>query len=564
MRVTEAWGPFERRPNLLIIITDQQRTLQHFPPGWAERYLPWLTYLQRTGVTFARGMASATACSPSRSTLFTSTYPTVNGVLVVNDTLSLSRTLPMGGSLTTLGTVLHEAGYLVKYKGKWHLDSSFADFSTLRPVDEDRRMISDDAFETRIAIEDESMRDHYAFPAWTSPDLGTSESAESEPVDMGPDSDLNSIGGGFVDNDARIVKGPLYASGQSSAVDFLREYDPSNEPPFCLVVSMANPHDVWLYPYSYEEAGYDAEAWAGAEYEGFQLPRSYFSSLENKPTAQKEWQLLFQPPPLEPPEALEYVKFYAYLQTLVDGLTGDLIRAMRSNQHTRDLERNTLVVRLSDHGEMAMAQSSMRQKENNCYEETIRVPMIFSNPLLPQNERRDSLVGLIDVMPTLAKVAGVEDLASRWVIQGRSFAQELLDGPAETRRRYLFVTDDCSGSYTSIRTIVEAEWKYAVYYRAKYGNILNYNGEVDSDISLQYELYDNGPDGQGETVNLLDTDGSVPDDESILRRWQQLHAALTRMMTESYTLPDSWPMEVPTEESNGGNGGEEEVDSGGG
>lgn len=55
----ETWGPFDKRPNLLIIITDQQRTLQHFPPGWVEQHLRWLTYLQRTGVTFARGMASA-------------------------------------------------------------------------------------------------------------------------------------------------------------------------------------------------------------------------------------------------------------------------------------------------------------------------------------------------------------------------------------------------------------------------------------------------------------------------------------------------------------------------
>lgn len=81
------------------------------------------------------------------------------GVLNVNATLSMSRTLPMGGSLTTLGRVLTQAGYRMAYKGKWHLDSFFADFSKLRrPSDHDEKMIVDDAFDHRMTIEDEASR----------------------------------------------------------------------------------------------------------------------------------------------------------------------------------------------------------------------------------------------------------------------------------------------------------------------------------------------------------------------------------------------------------------------
>lgn len=74
-------GSFTKQPNILVIMTDQQRSPQHFPPGWNQRHLPWMTHLQNTGVTFSRAITSSTAWSPSRSALFTGTYPTINGVL---------------------------------------------------------------------------------------------------------------------------------------------------------------------------------------------------------------------------------------------------------------------------------------------------------------------------------------------------------------------------------------------------------------------------------------------------------------------------------------------------
>ena len=33
------WGPFKQAPNLLILLTDQQRTAQHLPAGWVQQNL---------------------------------------------------------------------------------------------------------------------------------------------------------------------------------------------------------------------------------------------------------------------------------------------------------------------------------------------------------------------------------------------------------------------------------------------------------------------------------------------------------------------------------------------
>ena len=69
-------------PNLLLLITDQQRQPRHWPdePGWIDALMPNLAELARTGLTFNNGFCNAAMCSPSRATLFTGRYPAEHGV----------------------------------------------------------------------------------------------------------------------------------------------------------------------------------------------------------------------------------------------------------------------------------------------------------------------------------------------------------------------------------------------------------------------------------------------------------------------------------------------------
>ncbi len=66
--------------NVLLFITDQQRAIQHFPRGWAERHLPGAMRLKRHGLTFPRAFCNACMCSPSRATLMTGYFPAQHGV----------------------------------------------------------------------------------------------------------------------------------------------------------------------------------------------------------------------------------------------------------------------------------------------------------------------------------------------------------------------------------------------------------------------------------------------------------------------------------------------------
>src|SRR5882757_9558980 len=202
------WGPFKQAPNLLILLTDQQRTAQHLPAGWVPQNLPNLWSLMQGGVTFPNAMTNTTACSPARATLWTSTFPTINGVN------SVGQTLVMTDTLTTLGLALAcyaPAGvtYNIAYKGKWHLDGSFESGQTLAYQQGEGL--------AQQASDDQTMADTYGFPGWTSQDFGTTMEAELSGWQGGtvtvPAADVNTLGGGGGGNDQRVATGLSYVTG---------------------------------------------------------------------------------------------------------------------------------------------------------------------------------------------------------------------------------------------------------------------------------------------------------------------------------------------------------------
>ena len=102
--------------NVIILIIDQMRQIQDFPPGWSEANLPGLTRLQQNGLTFTQATCNAAMCSPSRATLFTGRFPAQHGVRWVleenmPDTTYPQRDMPRPDQLDNMATMAIEAGY---------------------------------------------------------------------------------------------------------------------------------------------------------------------------------------------------------------------------------------------------------------------------------------------------------------------------------------------------------------------------------------------------------------------------------------------------------------------
>jgi choline-sulfatase len=95
--------------------------------------------------------------------------------------------------------------------------------------------------------------------------------------------------------------------------------------------------------------------------------------------------------------------YYGMVRFLDDGL-GQILDALERLA----LRERTIVVFCSDHGDFA-GEHRMMRKGGLFYDCLTRVPLILSWPgHVPQGQRDESMVNLIDIVPTLLKLQGFE------------------------------------------------------------------------------------------------------------------------------------------------------------
>ena len=110
--------PAPSRPNILLILTDQQRADTLAAAGSVfGAATPGMDRLCRRGVTFNQAFCTSPICGPARATLMTGRYPTAAGV---HGNLG-NPCSPLSQRLDTVAHRLQAAGYQTAYHGKWHL-----------------------------------------------------------------------------------------------------------------------------------------------------------------------------------------------------------------------------------------------------------------------------------------------------------------------------------------------------------------------------------------------------------------------------------------------------------
>jgi choline-sulfatase len=437
--------------NVIVFLTDQERAIQHFPRGWAKDNLPGLTRLQRHGLTFENAFTNACMCSPARSTFVSGFFPAQHGVkYTLEEDMPADQypqvQLPL--DFKNIASVMSAAGYNVVYKGKWHLSKPM-NGSTFTPADAAQ----------------------YGFQRWDPPDAGANQ-------------DLDQAGGGSVNADGRYIEsvGDVQ-DGTEGALQYLSG-EAAKQQPFCMIISLVNPHDVLFYPSNYAAAGYD-NAWLNGE---IGLPATTDEDLSTKPSVQKQFLRLFQiggGPITTPDMKRKYLNFYANLMKSSDGYLVQVLDKLTST----GLLDNTLIIRTADHGEMGLAHGGLRQKNFNFYEEALRVPLVYSNPKLYDYPcKSGALVSHVDFLPTLASLFHAPASArTNW--QGVDYSAKV-ENPREAKapQRYIVFTYDdfqsgqANGPYPQppnhIASIREARWKLAQYY------------DVNGNKPSQWEMYD--------------------------------------------------------------------------
>ena len=600
-----------RRPNIVLIITDQERSHKHWPTGWAEKNLP--TFYDRligcvgredrSSVSFPNAFTATTECCPSRASLLTSSYPTEHGVKTTPGSLdprwdlgldvlpdddgdtkeSADVTKRVRPNLLRLLSELR--GYDVGWKGKWHLSHHFSSGS----------------------MGESSILKYYgATSNWNPPDAGHSLSHSA------------TLGGGRKYNhDGRFLRGlkkrfenttnnnnsyddngvafesvkklvdpyhhrnPKYEEDsdddsneeeEECIFDFLAKHtlDPTNNSqpdqtssdtqPFFLIASLVNPHDVWAsscFSHLTDDEFYMETGYHPKEFESLpiDLPPNYKDNLSTKPSIHGILHDHFAFGDLsdkidqskdrqQSSDALRYIRFYAFLHKIVDAEIGSLLDALDA---TGQMD-STIIVRMADHGEQALSHG-LREKRMQCYEETMGIPLVINYPTGWFNACQDStadvdarrtssklvsttLVSSIDVLPTIAEMAGIE--CSAYHYRGKSLVPCLRDDHQHsdtadsTDDEILFTFDEPlapPGIPGFLRCIRGRTVKYAVYFT------------LDGQI-VEYEMYDLSKDPY-EMINLCGTPNMMEPDD----RWYDCHERLTQLMLKMGAVPSEFDWE---------------------
>ena len=112
----------QERPNVILIMTDDQGTIDLNNYGAEDLHTPNLDALAASGVKFTQFYAGAPICSPSRAALLTGLNPHAAGL--PSNTSSIPGRKGMPTEQITIAEVFSEAGYRTGHVGKWHLGFS--------------------------------------------------------------------------------------------------------------------------------------------------------------------------------------------------------------------------------------------------------------------------------------------------------------------------------------------------------------------------------------------------------------------------------------------------------
>ena len=472
--------------NVVLILTDQERAIQHFPPNWLRQNLPGMRRLRQHGVSFERAFTNACMCSPARSTLMSGYFPAQHGVkYTLEEDMPFPEyphqvELPRPPELPNLATVMRAAGYNVVYKGKWHCS---------KPAQKENAQPSD--------------LERYGWTRWNPPDAGANQSVPE-------------AGGGFVDNDGRFMESVGSPEAGSEGVMQYLGSAAAKQQPFFLVISLVNPHDVLFYPSkTFEEAGYD-DSWIQGDIE---VPETNGEDLSTKPSVQEQFLRIFNltGKPKTKAEKRAYLNYYGNLMRSSDNYIVNVLDKLEET----GLYDDTLIVRTADHGEMGLSHGGLRQKTFNAYEETINIPLVVSNPVLfPRPAETPALASLVDLLPTMLELSGRADGAE---LRGRpltpllaaaadpgrealgrapvDLARALAPTPAASVQDEIHFTyddhqagtalQDVPGQPNRIRCIRTGRMKYAFYF------------DPAGRAQTEHEMYDLERDPD-ERVNLVD------------------------------------------------------------
>ncbi len=423
-----------RRPNILFMMTDDQRWDCMSCAGNKILKTPNMDRLAEGGVRFTNGFVSNSLCAPSRATILTGLYSHAHGVTTngggppanshmrfayqrsgrsVEDALTLDATSVLRSNVTTFPRLLHQAGYYTAMIGKWHVKTNPEGY------------------------------DHWAIL----PGQGRYHDPEM-----------------IINNGPATFRGYVDDVITDQGLEALKTRP--RDRPFCMQLQFKAPHRSWE----------PAERFAH-EYDDIEIPEppTYHTSLEGRPYAIRntDMQVGDMPDFRErgvprdlPPEERKKRNFQVFMKNYYRTLLGvdENVGRVLDYLDQSGLAENTLIIYTGDNG-FFLGELGMFDKRL-MYEPSIRVPMLARYPagIKPGHVDSEHMVLNNDVFHTIVDYAGVE---SPRVTRphGASWRPFLEGGASKWRESWLYEYFEypavhCAGKMRGVRT---ERWKLIHY-----------------------------------------------------------------------------------------------------
>lgn len=362
--VSELRSAEPRRPNLVVILTDNQGAWTLGCYGNPDIRSPNIDGLAKQGIQFTRCFSSNAVCSPTRATLLTGLIPSQHGVhcyLRAGDTQIGPKSTCMIGEFPTLPKLLTKAGYACGLSGKWHLGGN------LQPQE--------------------------GFRYWvTTPHGHTTTFYNAEVIE-----------------DGKIRKEPTYLTDfwTNHAVKFIEQ---NREQPFFLYLAYNGPYGLGqslLQPSRNRHAEYYADKAMG-------------SFLREQP---HPW-LVNNKEYINNVQAMR--RFAAEVSGLDDGV-GRVLETLKKNGLEENTLVVFVADQGWSGGQHGIWGMGDHTRPLNAFDEAMHVPLIIRHPgQITAGRQSDLMVSNYDLYPTLLDYLGLKDATPRQPpLPGHSFAKVL-------------------------------------------------------------------------------------------------------------------------------------------
>lgn len=438
----------DKRPNIIFLLTDDQRALSLGGTGHPWVKTPNIDYLIESGINFKNAYIAEPTCAPSRTAIFTGMHERINGV-----GFSSSYNLTEAQWEESYPALIKKSGYYTGFIGKFGVE-----------------------FYTFKGKANEKFDYWWGHDGWTKFFPKDFETHNTKPYHKAEKEIITPIMGEAIE-------------------DFLEKAP--KEKPFCLSVSFNIPHGsqtTSMFTENEKAVAMMLPANENPKLFGHPIYDSLYRNIEIKipnETGANPYQYI----PLEILDQMKgranrtypyaynpisvgewHVRYYQQI-TGLDKVIGDLIQNLKH----KGLFDNTVIIFASDHG-LLMGEYGMGGKAL-LYDLVTKIPCFVYDPFLQKSQRGktiEELVSSLDITTTILDYAGIEPAVN---MEGKSLKPLIYraDGENVNWRQEIFLENlftmrdnpFCEG-------IRRGKWKYIRMFKG----VDNYR-EKDIDFSAR-------------------------------------------------------------------------------